>query len=141
MNTEELLENFALLLNWEERYRYIIDLGRKLPPLPEIHKTEDNRVRGCQSQVWLISEEIPAESKSKIRFTADSDAHIVRGLLKILLVMYSERSSEEILKVNAKEVFAQLGLDKHLSASRANGLTAMVQRMRAAAAQALVESN
>ena len=140
MDTEELLENFEFLLNWEERYRYITDLGRELAPLDGVHKREENRVRGCQSQVWLISEKTTDTALTKIRFIADSDAHIVRGLLRILLVMYSEKTSKEILAINAKEVFAQLGLDKHLSASRANGLTAMVERMRATAAEEITAS-
>ena len=133
MDIEELIENFEFLGDWEERYRYIIELGRKLPDFDEAHRTEENKVRGCQSQVWLITEEAVVDD-DQLHFRADSDAHIVRGLLAILLMMFTAKSPSAILSVDAKDIFAKIGLDQHLSPSRANGLNAMVQRVRAIAA-------
>ncbi len=133
MDIEELIENFEFLGDWEERYRYIIELGRKLPDFDPNHRTEENKVRGCQSQVWLVTDD-DADNPELLRFRADSDAHIVRGLLAILLMMFTGKTSSAILSVDAKDVFAKLGLDQHLSPSRANGLNAMVQRVRSIAA-------
>lgn len=127
MNIEELIENFEFLGDWEDRYRYIIELGRKLPEFNAEHRVENYLVRGCQSQVWLICE----KQGALLSFNADSDAHIVRGLLGIILMMYSNKSAQDILGVDAKAVFKELGLDQHLSPSRANGLNSMVQRIQA----------
>lgn len=127
MDIEELIENFELLGDWEDRYRYIIELGRKLPEFEAEHRVEDYLVRGCQSQVWLVCD----KQDSMLQFNADSDAHIVRGLLSIILMMYSNKSAQDILGVDAKAVFKELGLDQHLSPSRANGLNSMVQRIQA----------
>ena len=132
MDIDELIENFEFLGDWEERYRYIIELGRKLPDFDPKNRTEENKVRGCQSQVWLVTDDHP-ENSDLLYFRADSDAHIVRGLLAILLMMFTGKSASAILAVDAKDVFAKLGLDQHLSPSRANGLNAMVQRVRAIA--------
>ena len=132
MDIEELIENFEFLGDWEERYRYIIELGRKLPEFDASERTEENKVRGCQSQVWLISR-VDEAAADTLHFEADSDAHIVRGLLAILLMMFTEKTSSAILSVDAKDIFAKLGLDQHLSPSRANGLNAMVQRVQAIA--------
>ena len=132
MDIEELIENFEFLGDWEERYRYIIELGRKLPEFEDKHRTEENKVRACQSQVWLITED-GRDDDEDLHFRADSDAHIVRGLLAILLMMFTAKSPSAILSVDAKDIFAKLGLDQHLSPSRANGLNAMVQRVRAIA--------
>ena len=127
MNIEELIENFELLGQWEDRYRYIIELGRKIPEFNPENRVEDYLVRGCQSQVWLVCE----QQDALLHFRADSDAHIVRGLLSIILMMYSDKTPEAILQVDAKSVFTELGLDQHLSPSRANGLNSMVQRIQA----------
>ena len=127
MNIEELIENFELLGQWEDRYRYIIELGRKIPEFNPENRVEDYLVRGCQSQVWLACE----QQDALLHFRADSDAHIVRGLLSIILMMYSDKTPEAILQVDAKSVFTELGLDQHLSPSRANGLNSMVQRIQA----------
>lgn len=127
MDIEELIENFELLGDWEDRYRYIIELGRKLPEFDSAHRVEELLVRGCQSQVWLTCK----KENAVLVFAADSDAHIVRGLLAIILMMYSKKSAAEILEVNAKAVFKELGLDQHLSPSRANGLNSMVVRIQA----------
>ena len=132
MDIDELIENFEFLGDWEERYRYIIELGRKLPDFDDAHRTEENKVRGCQSQVWLVTDENPA-NPDLLYFQADSDAHIVRGLLAILLMMFAGKSASAILAVDAKALLAKLGLDQHLSPSRANGLNSMVQRVRSIA--------
>ncbi|SDM06013.1 SufE family protein [Maricaulis salignorans] len=127
---EELVEEFDLLDDWEQRYRYLIDMGKALPPLPDDQRTEASRVQGCVSQVWLIVE--PADDGSLI-FHADSDAHIVRGLAALLLRLYSGRSRQDILSVDAREVLARIGLSEHLSPQRSNGLASMIGRIRAAA--------
>ena len=132
METEELVENFEFLGDWEERYRYIIDLGKKLSPLGESERVEDNIVRGCQSQVWLVRDDNEGD---KLKFRADSDAFIVRGLLALVLTAYDSRTANEILAFDAKSFFQQLGLDQHLSPSRANGLHSIVQKIRTIASE------
>ena len=132
MDTEELIENFEFLGDWEERYRYIIDLGKKLSPLDESERIEDNIVRGCQSQVWLVRD---ADDGERLKFRADSDAFIVRGLLALVLAAYDSRSANDILTFDAKDFFERLGLDQHLSPSRANGLHSIVQKIRNIAQQ------
>ncbi|WP_417483012.1 SufE family protein [Maricaulis sp.] len=128
---EDLVEEFDLLDDWEQRYRYLIDMGKALPALPEAERTEESRVKGCVSQVWLIVE--PGENDC-LEFRADSDAHIVRGLAALLLRLYSGRSREEILSVDAREVLGRIGLSEHLSPQRSNGLNSMIGRIRGAAA-------
>lgn len=130
---EALAEEFDLLGDWEERYRYVIDLGRELEPLPEAERIEANRVRGCASQVWLTTRVLP---DGRLEFRGDSDAHIVRGLIAILLRLYSGRSPREIAAFDARGAVARLGLSEALSAQRANGLSSMVERIRAEAARA-----
>lgn len=134
MDTEELIENFEFLGDWEERYRYIIDLGKKLSPLEDIERIEDNIVRGCQSQVWLVRD---ADEGNNLKFRADSDAFIVRGLLALVLAAYDNRSRAEVLAFDAKDFFHRLGLDQHLSPSRANGLHSIVQKIRAIAQESV----
>jgi cysteine desulfuration protein SufE len=128
----ELLENFEFLDDWMERYRYIIELGKRLPELPEALRTAENKVLGCQSQVWLVVAD--ASDPERIVFEADSDAHIVRGLVAILLVMFSGKTRDEIRALDPRPTFAQLGLDQHLSQGRSNGLLSMVGRIKALAA-------
>ena len=130
MDTEELVENFEFLGDWEERYRYIIELGKKLTPLDDTERVDENIVRGCQSQVWLVRDENDDE---KLRFRADSDAFIVKGLLALVLAAYDNQPSNDILAFDAKDFFHRLGLDQHLSPSRANGLHSIVQKIRAIA--------
>ena len=125
---EKLLRNFARTSDWTERYRYIIELGKKLPPMDDALKTEETLVRGCQSQVWLVVS--GEEDTGALSMTVDSDAHIVRGLAALLLILYSGKTPEEALEIDAREVLGGLGLDKHLSPSRANGLFSMVNRIR-----------
>ncbi|MGE0024724.1 MAG: SufE family protein [Hyphomicrobium sp.] len=139
MTIASLKSDFELLDDWEDRYRYIIELGRTLPPLPDALRTEATKVRGCASQVWLASALEPAAGSTEphLHFQGDSDAHIVRGLIAILFALYQDRSPREILAVEPETVFASLGLKEHLTPQRSNGLASMVQRIRADAAAAL----
>ncbi|NVJ70025.1 MAG: SufE family protein [Alphaproteobacteria bacterium] len=123
----EILDTFEFLDDWEDRYRYVIDLGRKLPPLDESEMTDDYKVRGCQSQVWLVPEK---DAEGRIHLRGDSDAHIVKGLVALVLLIYSGKTPDEILATDAKVILDKLGLAAHLSPMRANGLFAMVQRIR-----------
>jgi len=123
----ELTDEFELLGDWEERYRYVIELGKDLAPLTDAERTETHKVRGCASQVWLVTE---PQADGTLRFRGDSDAHIVRGLIAILLRLYSGRAPGEILAFDANAAFAQLGLAGALSAQRSNGLASMVARIR-----------
>jgi len=131
---DELSAEFELIGDWEERYRYVIELGRGLAPLSEAERSEANKVRGCASQVWLVTE--PGE-QGELAFRGDSDAHIVRGLIAILLRLYSGLSPADILAFDAKHAFEQLGLSGALSQQRSNGLFSMVERIRRDARQAL----
>ena len=124
---DELAAEFDLLGDWEERYRYVIDLGRTLAPLSEAERSDANKVRGCASQVWLVTEPGPGGT---LTFRGDSDAHIVRGLIAILLRLYSGRSAEAITAFDAPAAFDRLGLKAALSAQRSNGLFSMVERIR-----------
>jgi cysteine desulfuration protein SufE len=122
-----LQSEFSLLDDWEDRYRYIIELGRELEPLSETEHSDANKVRGCASQVWLVTEPGPGGS---LHFRGDSDAHIVRGLIAILLRLYSDRAPEEVLKFDARGAYEALGLGQALTAQRSNGLFSMVERIR-----------
>ena len=130
----DLAETFELLGDGEERYRHIIDLGRDLAPLSDAERSEANKVRGCASQVWLVTER---NADGSLTFRGDSDAHIVRGLIAILMSLYSSRKPAEILAFDAPAAFARLGLSGALSQQRSNGLASMVARIRADAASAL----
>ncbi|MEH6678751.1 SufE family protein [Phenylobacterium sp.] len=123
---DDLAEEFDLLGDWEERYRYVIELGGDLAPLSEAERSEANKVRGCASQVWLVTE---PQSDGTVRFRGDSDAHIVRGLIAILLRLFSERRPAEIIDFDIKAAFQRLGLAGALSTQRSNGLAAMAQRI------------
>jgi cysteine desulfuration protein SufE len=126
----DLVESFSLFDNWEDRYRYLIDLGQRLESLSEEDRTDQRLVQGCTSRVWLSSEIITNESGAHIyRFRGDSDAQIVKGLIYILKVAYQEREINEIKSVNIEDWFEKLGLSGHLSPSRRNGFFAMVQRI------------
>ena len=132
---EALAAEFASLDDWEDRYRYIIDLGRELEPLSEDEHDDANKVRGCASQVWLVTEPGPAGT---LHFRGDSDAHIVRGLIAILLRLFSDRQPEEVLGFDARAAYDRLGLGGALTAQRSNGLFSMVERIRRDAEAALV---
>lgn len=138
MRLSDIREDFDLLDDWEDRYRYVIELGRKLPAFPEAERTDANKVRGCASQVWLVSHVAPAPAgqSPSMSFEGDSDAHIVRGLVAVLLSIYAEKSAAEILSTDAQAVFSDLGLAEHLTQQRSNGLASMVARIRADAAAA-----
>ena len=129
MTFAQLAENFALLDDWDDRYRYLIDLGRKLPPLPDAFKTEANKVRGCMSQVWMVPGH-PAGAPEKFAFAADSDAHIVKGLIAVLGILFSTQTPEAIFAIDTDAAFRTLGLDQHISPSRRNGLVSMVEKIK-----------
>jgi cysteine desulfuration protein SufE len=137
MTLENILADFQFLDDWEDRYRYVIELGRALPPLPEAARTEANKVRGCASQVWLATEVNGAGAAPCLIFKGDSDAHIVRGLIAILFSIYSGRCADEIVRIDAQDVFRRLGLAEHLTPQRSNGFASMVERIRADARGAM----
>jgi cysteine desulfuration protein SufE len=124
---DELADEFELLGDWEERYRYVIELGKELAPLTEAEHSEANKVRGCASQVWLVTE---PQGDGAIRFRGDSDAHIVSGLIAILMRLYSGRPARDIVDFDAAAAMARLGLSEALSSQRSNGLKAMVARIQ-----------
>jgi cysteine desulfuration protein SufE len=131
MTIDEILENFALLDEWEDRYRYVIELGKELAPLPESERTARNKVRGCASQVWLSTQVDRRQRPPRLTFLADSDAHIVRGLIAIVFALFNNKTPSEILNTDAEAVFRRMGLRDHLTAQRSNGLRALVDRIRA----------
>lgn len=137
MSIQEISDNFSVLDDWEDRYRYVIELGRELAPLTDEEHSAQYKVRGCASQVWLVSERIGESAPPVLRFRGDSDALIVRGLIGILIAMYSERPADEILALNAEQFFGDLGLKEHLTPQRSNGLASMVARIRSDAEAAL----
>ena len=135
---DDIIENFALLDQWDDRYRYVIELGRTLPPLAEAAHTEANKVRGCASQVWLITHVKPNGAAGPVlSFEGDSDAHIVRGLIAILFALYSGKAAKEILSIDSLALFDRIGLRENLTPQRSNGLRSMVERIRAEAKSAL----
>ena len=141
MTIDEIIENFSYLDDWEDRYRYLIELGRTLKPLDAAAYSDANKVRGCASQVWLETKaETDASGRAVLVFSGDSDAHIVRGLVALVLALYSERTPQEILATDAQALFSKLGLSQHLTPQRSNGVRSMVERIksdaRAAAAAA-----
>jgi cysteine desulfuration protein SufE len=136
-NIDELVSDFSLLEEWEDRYRYVIELGRDLDTLPESERTPANKVQGCVSQVWIKTDVRNGDGAPVLVFHGDSDAHIVRGLIAILFMLFSGRTAEEILKCDAPAVLARLGLDEHLTPQRSNGLFAMVKRIQADAEAAM----
>ena len=138
MGFDDLVADFEFLDDWEDRYRYVIELGRTLEPLPEEAHNDDNKVHGCVSQVWLQTHiENPQDDDPVLHFKGDSDAHIVRGLVAIMLALFSGKKASEILQIDAPTVLGQLGLDENLTPQRSNGLAAMVQRIKSDAQNAL----
>jgi cysteine desulfuration protein SufE len=131
MTIDEIRDNFALLDDWDDRYRYVIELGRMLDPMPEAEHSAANKVQGCVSQVWLSKHIDRSEAdKPKLKYLGDSDAHIVRGLIAILLTLYSDCTPQQILAADATKVFEEFGFREHLTPQRSNGLRAMVERIR-----------
>ena len=129
MDIEEIADTFELLGEWEERYRYLIELGRDLPPMPDEEHDEAHRVRGCMSQVWLahsVTDDVPA----RLEFRGDSDAHIVKGLIALLFSLTSGKTAQEILDLDLADAFARLGLEQHISMNRRNGFYSMVERIK-----------
>jgi cysteine desulfuration protein SufE len=135
---DEIVENFTLLDQWDDRYRYVIELGRTLAPLPESAHNEANKVRGCASQVWLLTHVKPnGAAGPTLTFVGDSDAHIVRGLIAILLALYSGKPARKILETDALKLFDRIGLRENLTPQRSNGVRSMVERIHAEAKAAL----
>lgn len=135
---DELLETFELLFDWEEKYEYLIELGKKLPELPEPLRQEENRVHGCMSTVWLVSE-FDQATPPHLYLQADSDSLIVRGLIAALLGYYQGKDAETILKSDPDQWFGELGFQQSLSANRRNGLAAMIQRIKSDALAATAQ--
>jgi cysteine desulfuration protein SufE len=133
----DIIADFDLLDEWEDRYRYLIELGRKLEPLSEAAHNEDNKVRGCASQVWVETSVDRSGAEPVLTFRGDSDAHIVRGLVCLVLTIYSNRPAREIVETDAMDVFQQLGLTAHLTPQRSNGVRSMVERIKHDARQSL----
>lgn len=128
MSIEDLAENFTALDDWEDRYKYLIDLGNTLPTMDETLKTEAVKVRGCMSQVWMV---LSWDTDGRLRLLADSDAQIVRGLIAVLSAIFSGKTAEEAARIDVEKDFQQLGLDQHLSPNRRNGFFSMVEAVRA----------
>jgi len=128
-NITEMIDDFAFLTDWEDRYMHVIDLGKALAPLTDAEKSPANKVKGCVSQVWLVSE----RQGDRLMYRGDSDAHIVKGLVAIALEIFSGRTAADITAIDAGEILARLGLQEHLSPQRSNGLNAMIARIKAEA--------
>jgi cysteine desulfuration protein SufE len=128
MSIEDLAENFNALDDWEDRYKYLIDLGNTLPPMDESLKTEAAKVRGCMSQVWMV---LTWDNDGRLRLLADSDAQIVRGLIAVLSALFSGKTAEEAARIDVEKDFQRLGLDQHISPNRRNGFFSMVEAVRA----------
>ena len=138
MTIEDILSDFEYLDDWEDRYRYVIELGRSLAPLDEGDRNGETKVQGCVSQVWLLSHiEVDSDAGPRLSFRGDSDAMIVKGLIAILIAMYSGRPAREILESEPQEIFSKMNLQDHLTAQRSNGLASMVARIRRDAEMAL----
>jgi cysteine desulfuration protein SufE len=135
---EDIIDNFSVLDDWDDRYRYLIELGRELPPLAEAAHNDANKVQGCASQVWLDTDVRPNGAGGPVlTFVGDSDAHIVRGLIAILFAMFSGKSAKDILAIDALALFERMGLRQHLTPQRSNGFRSMVERIRSEAHAAL----
>jgi len=137
MTIDDIRDNFALLDDWDDRYRYVIELGRTLTPMPEEEHSAANKVQGCASQVWLSKQIARAGNEPVLTYLGDSDAHIVRGLIAILLTLYSGRTPQQILATDAVAVFDEFGFREHLTPQRSNGLRSMIERIRTDAREAL----
>jgi len=139
MSIEQIIDDFGVLDSWDDRYRYVIELGRALPEFPEAERIDRNKVQGCASQVWFVSEAQPAKNGGGpvIELKGDSDAHIVKGLIAILFALYSGQPAKKILDTDAIALFNRLGLGEHLTPQRSNGFRSMVERVHADARAAL----
>ncbi len=141
MTIDEIRDNFALLEDWDDRYRYVIELGRTLRPMPEAQHSQDNKVQGCASQVWLSKRIDRNGGEPVLNYLGDSDAHIVRGLIAILLTLYSGHTPRDILSTDAVAGFNEFGFREHLTPQRSNGLRSMVERIRSDAREALAAAS
>ena len=141
MTIDDIRDNFALLDDWDDRYRYVIELGRTLAPMPEDGHSAANKVQGCASQVWLSKQVERAGDEAILTYRGDSDAHIVRGLIAILLTLYSGRTPQQILATDAVAVFDEFGFREHLTPQRSNGLRSMIERIRTDARAALATAS
>jgi len=141
MTIDDIRDNFALLDDWDDRYRYVIELGRTLTPMPEEEHSAANKVQGCASQVWLSRQIARAGNEPVLTYLGDSDAHIVRGLIAILLTLYSGRTPQQILAMDAVAVFDEFGFREHLTPQRSNGLRSMIERIRTDAREALATTS
>ena len=130
---ETIVDDFAFLEDWEDRYRYVIELGKDMPPLDDAQKVPTTKVEGCASQVWLVPHVEGQGADAKISFDGDSDAMIVRGLIAVLRALFNGLPASEIARIDAQAQMARLGLDQHLSSQRSNGLRAMIARIRSIA--------
>ncbi|WP_321339018.1 SufE family protein [uncultured Cohaesibacter sp.] len=137
LTIDEIIENFSFIDDWEERYRYVIELGRELEDLPQEAMTSANKVEGCVSQVWLTTKVNGEDANPTLTFQGDSDAHIVKGLVAIALATFSGKTAKDILNTDADAIFDQIGLRDHLTPQRSNGLSAMIGRIKADAQKAL----
>ena len=137
---DDIIENFALLDDWDDRYRYVIELGRTLEPMPEAEHSAENKVNGCVSQVWLSKKLERNGNGAALKYLGDSDAHIVRGLIAILFALYSGKPAHQILAADAVALFEKLGLREHLTPQRSNGFRSMVERIKSDARAALAEA-
>lgn len=139
MNIEDIIENFEFLDDWEDRYKYLIELGNRLEPFPESERHDHNKVQGCVSQVWVVTS--VGEGKNPvINILGDSDAHIVRGLVAIALAIFSDKSASEIISIDETALFDRIGLSEHITPQRSNGLRSLVARIKSAAQAALANS-
>ena len=134
---DDIADNFAVLDDWEDRYRYIIELGRALPPLAASARTDTNKVLGCASQVWVGTTVTPSAAGPRLSFVGDSDAHIVKGLVAIVFAIYQDKPAAEIVRTDALAKLASIGLDEHLTPQRSNGVASMIKRIKADAAAAV----
>jgi cysteine desulfuration protein SufE len=137
---DEIVSNFELLDDWEERYRYLIELGRLMEPLPDEAHSDVNKVQGCASQVWLQTDVKSSAGQPVLHLLGDSDAHIVRGLVALLISLYDGKTASEALSTDALGLFKELGLSEHLTPQRSNGVRSMVERIRRDAQMALAAS-
>lgn len=137
---DEIVSNFELLDDWEERYRYLIELGRLMEPLPDEAHSDVNKVQGCASQVWLQTDVKSSAGQPVLHLIGDSDAHIVRGLVALLISLYDGKTASEALSTDALGLFKELGLSEHLTPQRSNGVRSMVERIRRDAQMALAAS-
>lgn len=128
-NIQDMIDDFAFLDDWEDRYTHVIEMGKALPPLSEVEHSADNKVNGCVSQVWLVTH-MSDDTPSILSYRGDSDAHIVKGLVAIVIQIFSDLSAQEIAAIDAKAILTQLGLSEHLSMQRSNGLNAMITRIQ-----------